>query len=108
MPRQELADIAAGRLTDTQLAENFGDVSPPLDRQAALVAAQRCLYCYDAPCINACPTAIDIPGFIRAITTDNLRGAALEILREHLRRYLFTRLPDRNPVRGQLRAQPAR
>jgi len=80
MPRQELADIAAGRLTDTQLAENFGDVSPPLDRQAALVAAQRCLYCYDAPCINACPTAIDIPGFIRAITTDNLRGAALEIL----------------------------
>jgi glutamate synthase (NADPH/NADH) small chain len=80
MPRQELADIAAGRLTDTQLAENFGDVSPPLDRQAALVAAQRCLYCYEAPCINACPTAIDIPGFIRAITTDNLRGAALEIL----------------------------
>jgi glutamate synthase (NADPH/NADH) small chain len=80
MPRQELADIAAGRLPAAQLAENFSDVSPPLDRQAALVAAQRCLYCYDAPCIKACPTAIDIPSFIRRITTDNLRGAALDIL----------------------------
>jgi glutamate synthase (NADPH/NADH) small chain len=80
MPRLDLADIAAGRLPATKLAENFADVSPPLDRQAALIAAQRCLYCYDAPCIQACPTAIDIPAFIRAITTDNLRGAALDIL----------------------------
>ena len=63
-----------------QLADNFADVSPPLDRQAALIAAQRCYYCYDAPCIKACPTGIDIPSFIRRITTDNLRGAALDIL----------------------------
>jgi len=80
MPRQELGDIAAGRLPPAQLAENFDDISPPLDRQAALIAAQRCLYCYDAPCIKACPTSIDIPSFIRRITTDNLRGAALDIL----------------------------
>ena len=80
MPRQELGDIAAGRLPATQLAENFEDISPPLDRQAALIAAQRCFYCYDAPCIKACPTSIDIPSFIRRITTDNLRGAAQDIL----------------------------
>ena len=80
MPRQEIADIAAGRLIAEQLEENFDDVSPPLDRQAALIAAQRCLYCFDAPCIKACPTGIDIPSFIRRITTDNLLGAALDIL----------------------------
>src|SRR4051812_17442786 len=80
MPRQELGDIAAGRLPTAQLEENFADISPPLDRQAALIAAQRCFYCYDAPCIKACPTAIDIPSFIRRITTDNLRGAATDIL----------------------------
>jgi glutamate synthase (NADPH/NADH) small chain len=80
MPRLETADIAAGRLSDAQLAANFDDIAPPLDRQAALIAAQRCLYCYDAPCIQACPTGIDIPSFIRRITTDNLRGAALDIL----------------------------
>src|SRR5215470_15291036 len=80
MPRQETGDIAAGRLSAEQLSENFSDVAPPLDRQAALVAAQRCLYCFDAPCVQACPTAIEIPSFIRRITTDNLRGAALDIL----------------------------
>jgi glutamate synthase (NADPH/NADH) small chain len=80
MPRQEIADIAAGRLSAAQVAENFSDISPPLDRQGALIAAERCLYCYDAPCIKACPTGIDIPSFIRRITTDNLRVAALDIL----------------------------
>lgn len=80
MNRKDLADIAPGRLSSEQLARNFDDVSPPLDRQSALIAAQRCYYCYDAPCIQACPTGIDIPSFIRRITTDNLRGAALDIL----------------------------
>lgn len=80
MTRKQLADIAAGRLSDEALARNFDDVSPPLDRQAALVAAQRCFFCYDAPCIQACPTGIDIPSFIRRITTDNLVGAATDIL----------------------------
>jgi dihydropyrimidine dehydrogenase (NAD+) subunit PreT len=80
MPRKEIADIAAARLSAEQLAENFADVAPPLDRQRALIAAQRCYYCYDAPCIQACPTGIDIPGFIRRITTGNLDGAARDIL----------------------------
>jgi len=80
MPRKEIADIAAGRLSTKQLADNFADVAPPLDRQRALIAAQRCYYCYDAPCVQACPTGIDIPGFIRRITTGNLDGAARDIL----------------------------
>jgi dihydropyrimidine dehydrogenase (NAD+) subunit PreT len=80
MSRKEFADIAASRLPAEQLARNFDDVAPPLDRQGALLAAARCYYCYDAPCIRACPTGIDIPTFIRGIATDNLRGAAQTIL----------------------------
>src|SRR3546814_13254392 len=73
-------DIRAGRLPDSAYAENFGDVHPPLDRKAALVEASRCYFCYDAPCIEACPTGIDIPSFIRKISTDNVRGATQELL----------------------------
>lgn len=80
MPRKELGDIAAARLDAATLAQNFDDVAPPLDRRSALIAAQRCFYCYDAPCIQACPTGIDIPSFIKRITTDNLKGAASDIL----------------------------
>jgi dihydropyrimidine dehydrogenase (NAD+) subunit PreT len=80
MARKEVGDIAPGRLSAEQLARNFDDVAPPLDRQGALLAAARCYYCYDAPCIQACPTGIDIPTFIRGISTDNLKGAAEEIL----------------------------
>ncbi|HIP78082.1 MAG TPA: FAD-binding protein, partial [Kiloniellaceae bacterium] len=77
-------DIAAGRLTDSDYAENFSDVHPPLDRKAALIEASRCYFCYDAPCIEACPTGIDIPSFIRKISTDNVRGAAQDILDENI------------------------
>ena len=80
MSRKPIGDIAAGRLAPDRLARNFDDIAPPLDRQAALLAAQRCYYCYDAPCVQACPTGIDIPSFIRRIATDNLRGAATDIL----------------------------
>ena len=80
MARKDIGDIAAGRLSDKALACNFADVAPLLDRQAALLAAERCYYCYDAPCIAACPTGIDIPSFIKRIGTGNLRGAALDIL----------------------------
>ncbi len=80
MTRKATGDIAAGRLPPQRIAENFADKHPRLERQAALVAAARCLYCYDAPCIQACPTGIDIPSFIKRITTDNLRGAATDIL----------------------------
>lgn len=80
MARREIGDIAAGRLSSAELERNFDDIGPPLARQGALLAAQRCYYCYDAPCIQACPTGIDIPSFIKRIGTDNLKGAATDIL----------------------------
>ncbi len=80
MARKEIADVAAARLPAASLEKNFSDVTPPLDRQRALIEAQRCHYCYDAPCITACPTGIDIPSFIRSISTGNVRGAAETIL----------------------------
>ncbi|MBD8526570.1 NAD(P)-dependent oxidoreductase [Pseudomarimonas arenosa] len=80
MARKQVGDIAAARRSSEELAAAFEDVAPPLNRQRALIESQRCYYCYDAPCITACPTGIDIPGFIRSISTDNLRGAAETIL----------------------------
>ncbi|MBB5407492.1 glutamate synthase (NADPH/NADH) small chain [Paraburkholderia sp. HC6.4b] len=72
--------IAPGRLSAEQLGCNFADVAPPLSANAAVIAADRCHYCYDAPCVNACPTGIDIPGFISKIGNGNLKGAARDIL----------------------------
>src|SRR5579864_8249889 len=65
---------------DPQIRERFREIHPPLAPQAALVEAHRCLYCFDAPCMTACPTHIDVPGFIKRIATGNMRGAALRIL----------------------------
>jgi glutamate synthase (NADPH/NADH) small chain len=56
----------------------------PLDRKRALIEASRCYFCFDAPCLQACPTGIDIPGFIRKISTDNVKGAAITILGENI------------------------
>src|SRR5580658_3265017 len=56
----------------------------PLTPNAAAVEADRCLYCYDAPCTHACPTHIDIPRFIKKIATDNLRGSAETIFASNL------------------------
>ena len=67
-------------LTDAQLARNFADIAPALTADAALLEANTCLFCYDAPCTTACPTHIDVPVFIRKIATGNLRGAARVIL----------------------------
>ncbi|WP_310633699.1 NAD(P)-dependent oxidoreductase [Paraburkholderia sp.] len=72
--------IAAGRLSAEELGCQFADVAPPLSAGAAVVAADRCHYCYDAPCVAACPTGIDIPSFIRKIGNGNLKGAARDIL----------------------------
>src|SRR5262249_27676893 len=77
-------DIAAGRLKPTDYIANFGDIEPPLDAKRALIDSSRCLFCHDAPCIEACPTGIDIPGFIRKIGTGNVKGAAVTILRENI------------------------
>ena len=77
-------DIRAGRLSPDAYAANFDDLHPPLDPAQAVVEAARCYFCYDAPCLEACPTGIDIPGFIRGIQTGNLKGAALTILEANI------------------------
>ena len=63
-----------------EIARRFPDLHPAFDRQAALTEANRCLNCFDAPCAAACPTHIDVPRFIKKITTENLMGSALTIL----------------------------
>ena len=73
-------DIAPGRLSPSEYARNFDDIKPPLSPQQAPIEASRCYFCHDAPCIEACPTGIDIPSFIHKISSDNIRGAAMDIL----------------------------
>ncbi len=72
----EPARIDPGKALQEQL--------PPLTSHAAAVEADRCLYCYDAPCTHACPTHIDIPRFIKKIATGNLRGSAATIFASNL------------------------
>ena len=67
-----------------ELEENFSDIAPPLNTRAAVLEAQRCLYCYDAPCTKACPTTINVPAFIRQIGTGDTLGAAKTILSQNI------------------------
>ncbi|WP_299044230.1 NAD(P)-dependent oxidoreductase [uncultured Tateyamaria sp.] len=76
--------VAAGRLDADALAENFSDLHPALDPHEALVAADRCYFCHDAPCVTACPTDIDIPLFIRQIATGTPDAAAKTILSQNI------------------------
>lgn len=69
--------ISNNKLSKAQYTENFSDIHPPFEtHNAALVEANRCLFCYDAPCIKSCPTGINVPKFIKQITTDNIKGSA--------------------------------
>ncbi|MBK6381193.1 MAG: NAD(P)-dependent oxidoreductase [Chitinophagaceae bacterium] len=69
--------ITSNRLSQEQYAENFSDIHPPFEtNDAALVEANRCLFCYDAPCMKSCPTGIDVPKFIKQIATENIKGSA--------------------------------
>ncbi|HTA67065.1 MAG TPA: NAD(P)-binding protein, partial [Bryobacteraceae bacterium] len=68
----------------SDIAARFAEIHPPLDPQAALVEANRCLFCFDAPCSVACPTHIDVPRFIKKIATENLRGSAVTILEANI------------------------
>ena len=69
--------IESNRLSGEQYENNFSDIHPPFgNKEAALVEANRCLFCYDAPCTKSCPTGINVPKFIKQITTDNIRGSA--------------------------------
>jgi glutamate synthase (NADPH/NADH) small chain len=73
------ADIQTGRLSPEEISRNFSDMHPPLSRPEALIEADRCYFCYDAPCTTACPTGIDIPAFIQKIRSDNIKGSAHNI-----------------------------
>ena len=72
--------IKNNRLSPEEYAKNFSDIHPPFEnKDAAVVEANRCLFCYDAPCMKSCPTSIDVPMFIRQISTDNVKGSAKTI-----------------------------
>ena len=79
-----MPDISAGRLDATDYGKNFSDIHPPLTTHEAVVESDRCYFCFDAPCTNACPTSIDIPLFIRKIGTGNVDGAAETIFSSNI------------------------
>ncbi len=74
----------ADHLPDNRSETAFADYKLPLAREQAIVEANRCLFCTDAPCIKACPTRIDIPQFIRKISTDNVKGSARTIFEANI------------------------
>ncbi|MFL9483387.1 NAD(P)-dependent oxidoreductase [Chitinophagaceae bacterium LWZ2-11] len=77
--------IQSNRLTSEQYQQNFADIHPPFEtHDAALVEANRCLFCYDAPCIKSCPTSINVPKFIKQITTENIKGSAHTIFSSNI------------------------
>ncbi|EEX11137.1 glutamate synthase subunit beta [Ruegeria lacuscaerulensis ITI-1157] len=76
--------IVAGRLSSDELTSNFTDLHPPLAPHEAAVAADRCYFCYDAPCVTACPTDIDIPLFIRQIQAGQPESAAKTIFDQNI------------------------
>lgn len=84
MTVETLPNVRPRRLSKDEIEANFADLHPPLSRSQALIEADRCYFCYDAPCTTACPTGIDIPGFIQKIRSDNIRGSAQTIFRENI------------------------
>src|SRR5688572_11792987 len=71
-----MPDNYCSPLDITQIVANFADINPALTKAEALYEANRCLYCFDAPCMHACPTHIDVPSFIKKIASGNLLGSA--------------------------------
>ncbi|MBK5933667.1 glutamate synthase (NADPH/NADH) small chain [Rhodovulum imhoffii] len=76
--------VASGRLSSAQIGSNFSELHPPLSDHEARVAADRCYFCHDAPCMEACPTEIDIPLFIRQIATGRPEAAAHTIFAQNI------------------------
>jgi dihydropyrimidine dehydrogenase (NAD+) subunit PreT len=76
--------IQRGRLTPAEYGKNFSDLHPRFGDHEALVESDRCYFCYDAPCMTACPTSIDIPLFIRQISTGNPIGSAKTIFDQNI------------------------
>jgi len=86
------ASETTGMLSAQRLELRLADAKPNYTKGEAIAEANRCLYCHDAPCIAACPTGIDIPGFIRKIATDNVRGSAKRILSANVLGYSCARV----------------
>jgi len=84
MPSPSTPGIVAGRLPADEIAQNFDDLHAPFAPHEAAVAADRCYFCYDAPCVTACPTDIDIPLFIRQISTGTPEAAAKTIFDQNI------------------------
>jgi len=76
--------VVSGRLNADEYAANFGDIAPRFEQHEARVAADRCYFCHDAPCMTACPTSIDIPLFIRQISTGTAEAAARTIFSQNI------------------------
>ncbi|MFP5039363.1 NAD(P)-dependent oxidoreductase [Parasediminibacterium sp. JCM 36343] len=77
--------ISSNRLTPAEYEINFSDIHPPYATQnGALVDANKCLFCYDAPCTKSCPTGIDVPKFIKQIVTGNIKGSAHTIFSSNI------------------------
>ena len=77
--------ITNNKLSKEQYEQNFADIRPPFENKtAAVVEANRCIFCYDAPCTKSCPTHIDVPKFIKQITTDNVKGSAHTIFSSNI------------------------
>lgn len=77
--------IKNNRLSQVEYQENFTDIHPPFETSdAALVEANRCLFCYDPPCMKSCPTSINVPKFIKQIATENLKGSAHTIFSSNI------------------------
>jgi dihydropyrimidine dehydrogenase (NAD+) subunit PreT len=81
---EERISVDGTRLSLDELKEKFTELKPAFTAREAKIEATRCLYCFDAPCIAACPTSIDVPTFIRKIAYDNTLGAAVTILEANL------------------------
>jgi len=84
MPTLSTPGVASGRLSADEIAERFCDLHPPFTAHEAHVAAARCYFCHDAPCMDACPTEIDIPLFIRQIVTGTPEAAARTIFAQNI------------------------
>jgi len=100
-PSPQTDGIVAGRLPARQLADHFDDLYPPLSDHEARVAADRCYFCHDAPCITACPTAIDIPLFIRQIQSGQPQAAGRTIFDQNIMGAMCARVcPTENLCEG--------
>ncbi len=85
MPNNQMTPgVVSARLLDAQLEQNFSDLHPPFSAHEAAVAADRCYFCHDAPCMTACPTTIDIPLFIRQIQTGTPQAAGKTIFDQNI------------------------